>query len=77
MPTSDTTPLESFLRDWSLTFALGGGICLLLGLLVGWIIWRNARKLTENIEAENREAFADYERTSDEMSRVRAELADD
>ena len=68
------TAAERFLYDWGLTFALGGGICVFLGLLAGWIIWRNTRKLTEKVESGNREAFADYENTSDEVSKIKAEL---
>ena len=65
---------ERFLYDWGIMFALGGAVCLLIGLFVGWIIWRNTRKLTEKIESGNREAFADYETTSDEVSKIKAEL---
>lgn len=64
-----------FLLSWGLTFAILGAICALLGTVVGWIIWRNTRKVTEVIEAGNRDAFADYETMSDEVSRIRAELS--
>jgi len=77
MSSSASAPLEKFLADWSLTFLLGGGVCLLVGLVVGWIIWRNARKLTEDIETGNRDALADFERASDEVSRVKAQLSGD
>tara|TARA_R110000850_G_scaffold142269_1_gene264316 strand:- start:2145 stop:2369 length:225 start_codon:yes stop_codon:yes gene_type:complete len=70
-----TQSFENFLKDWSITLAAGGGICLLIGVVIGWIIWKNTRKFTERIEAENREAMADYERTSDEVSKIRAELS--
>lgn len=65
----------SFLADWGLTLTLSGLVCLLIGLVVGWIIWKNTRRFTETIENGNREAFAEYERTSDEMSRIKAELS--
>lgn len=68
------TAAERFLYDWGLTLALGGAICMILGLLAGWIIWRNTRRLMEKVESGNREAFADYENTSDEVSKIRAEL---
>lgn len=66
---------ENFLTDWGFTLTLSGLVCLLIGLVVGWIIWKNTRRFTETIENGNREAFADYERTSDEMSRIKAELS--
>jgi len=31
--------------------------------------------LTQRVEERNRAAFADYERTSDEISRIKSELA--
>lgn len=65
---------ERFLFDWATVFALGGGLCLLFGVVVGWIIWRKARTMAEVVESGNREAFAEYENTSDEVSRIRAEL---
>ncbi len=67
----------NFLQDWGTTFAIGGGICALIGLVIGWIIWKNTRKLTEKIESRNRDALADYEKTSDEVSKIRAELSSD
>tara|TARA_R110002096_G_scaffold45372_34_gene121968 strand:- start:2603 stop:2827 length:225 start_codon:yes stop_codon:yes gene_type:complete len=66
--------LENFVKDWSITLAMGGGICALIGLVAGWIIWKNARRFTERLEADNRDAIAEYERTSDEISKIRAEL---
>ncbi|MDF1659714.1 MAG: hypothetical protein P1U58_19015 [Verrucomicrobiales bacterium] len=66
---------ENFLTDWGLTMAISGLICALIGLVVGWIIWKNTRRFTETIENGNRDAFADYERTSDEMSKIKAELS--
>lgn len=68
------TPAERFLYDWGLTLTIGGGICLFLGLFVGWIIWRNTRSFAETVESGNREAFAEYETTSDEVSKIKAEL---
>lgn len=64
-----------FLLSWGITFAIAGAACAALGSLVGWIIWRNTRKVAEAIEAGNRDAFADYENMSDEVSRIRAELS--
>ncbi len=66
---------ESYLIDWGLTLAIGGAVCAVFGLFCGWIIWRNARRLTQRVEERNRAAFADYERTSDEISRIKSELA--
>lgn len=66
---------ESYLHDWAATLALGGAICVLLGLACGWIIWRKARRFSQTVEERNRAAFADYERTSDEVSRLKSELA--
>ena len=72
------TPIEeAFVIDWGTTFAIGGGVCALIGLVTGWIIWKNTRKLTEKIEGRNRDAMADYEKTSDEVSKIRAELTSD
>ena len=68
------TPAERFLYDWGISLAAGGAICMFLGIFAGWIIWRNTRKLTEKVESGNREAFADYETTSDEVSKIKAEL---
>jgi len=65
---------ERFLLDWALTLGLGGLLCALLGLVVGWIIWKKSRRIAEQVEAGNREGYADYERASDEVSRIRAEL---
>jgi len=72
----ETTPtLERFLIDWSVTLAIGGFACLLVGIVVGWIIWKNTRRFTVTIEDRNREALAEYERTSDEVSKIKAELS--
>lgn len=70
-----TPSAERYVMDWGLTLALAGALCALFGLLCGWIIWRNTRKLTQSIEERNRTAQADYERTSDEISRIKSELA--
>ncbi|HRQ89300.1 MAG TPA: hypothetical protein PLA50_10910 [Bacteroidia bacterium] len=64
-----------YLLDWGTTFAIGGAICLVLGCLAGWIIWRKARRLLESIEERNRTALADCERARDEISRIKSELA--
>lgn len=71
LPASDTR----FYLDWGVTLAIGGGVCVLLGFVAGWIIWKNARKLSERVESGNREALADFERTSDEVSRIKVELS--
>ncbi len=70
-----TPESTDFLMTWGLTFAIAGGVCALVGVVVGWIIWRNTRKVTEVVEAGNRDALADYETMSDEVSRIRAELS--
>ncbi len=75
MSPSLTPSAESYLLDWSITLALGGGCCLIIGIFIGWIIWNNTRKLSEHVEAKNRAAFADYEKTSDEISKIKSELA--
>lgn len=67
--------LETYLKDWSVTLAIGGAVCLMIGFFVGWIIWRKSRKFTEKVELDNREALSDYERTSEEISRIKAELS--
>jgi hypothetical protein len=64
-----------FLITSGLTFSITGGACALVGIVVGWLIWRNLRKMTEVVEAGNRDALADYEKMSDEVSRIRAELS--
>jgi len=69
------SPMETYLADWMPTLLLGGGLCLLLGLLAGWIIWRNARKFTEFVESGNRDAMAEFERASDEVSKIKAQLS--
>lgn len=66
---------ESYLLEWTLTFAIGGAVFGVLGALCGWIIWRKARRFTQQVETRNRSAFADYEKTSDEISRIKSELA--
>ena len=66
---------ENYLLDWGVTLLIGGTICLLIGCFAGWIIWKNTRKFTEKIEEGNRAAFADYEKTSDEISKIKSELA--
>lgn len=76
MPTV-STPLENYLRDWGITIAGAGLVCMLVGIFVGWIIWRNTRKFAEQVETKNRDALADYERSSDEISRVKAEISSD
>ncbi len=75
MSFSLTPSVESFLVDWSITFIIGGIVCLIGGLFIGWIIWNNTRKFLEKVEEGNRTAFADYEKTSDEISRIKSELA--
>jgi hypothetical protein len=69
-----TPSAETYLIDWGLTFALGGAFFVFFGLVSGWIIWRNARKFTQQVEERNRTAFSDYEKTSDEISRLKSEL---
>ena len=70
-------PLENYLREWGVTIAGAGFVCMILGIFAGWIIWRNTRRFAERVETKNREALADYERSSDEISRVKAEISDD
>ena len=70
-----TPESTDFLITWGLTFFIAGGVCALVGIVAGWIIWRNTRKMTEVIEAGNRVALADYEKMSDEVSRIRGELS--
>lgn len=70
-----TPSAENYLLDWGITLLIGGAVCLLFGCFVGWIIWKNTRKLTEKIEEGNRTAFADYEKTSDEISKIKSELS--
>jgi len=67
---------ETFLFDWSITFAIGGAFCLIIGFFIGWIIWKNSRTFAEQVEERNRKAFSDYEKTSDEISRIKSELSD-
>lgn len=75
MSFSLTPSVESYLIDWGITLATGGLVCLLAGLFIGWIIWKNTRKFLEKVEDGNRVAFADYEKTSDEISKIKSELA--
>lgn len=70
-----STETQDFLITWGVTFAIAGLCFALIGIVVGWIIWKNTRKVTEGIEAGNRDALADYETTSDEVSKIRAELS--
>jgi lysylphosphatidylglycerol synthetase-like protein (DUF2156 family) len=70
-----STETQDFLITWGVTFAIAGLCFALIGIVVGWIIWKNTRKVTEEIEAGNRDALADYETTSDEVSKIRAELS--
>ncbi|MDF1859744.1 MAG: hypothetical protein P1U87_05985 [Verrucomicrobiales bacterium] len=73
---SDLPPeTQDFLITWGATFAIAGLCFALIGIVAGWIIWKNTRKVTEEIEAGNRDALADYETTSDEVSKIRAELS--
>lgn len=66
---------EDFFLTWGANIAVVGGACLLLGMVAGWIIWRKTRTLTEKIESGNREALADFETSSDDVSKIRAELS--
>ena len=70
-----TPSAESYLIDWGITLAAGGAICVFFGMLCGWIIWRKSRRFAQHVEEKNRTAFADYEKTSDEISRIKSELA--
>ncbi len=73
---SQLTPAaRAFLLDWTLALAVGGILVALLGLVVGWIIWRNARRLTMLVEEGNRSALAVYEQRSEDVSRIKSELA--
>ena len=71
-----TPEFTDFLKEWGIILGIAGGICLLFGTVVGWIIWRNTRKFTEKIEKENRVALNDFERTSDEISKIKASIMD-
>ena len=71
-----TPEFTSFLKEWGITLGIAGGICLLFGAVAGWIIWKNTRKFTETLEKENRDALNDFERTSDEISKIKASLMD-
>ncbi|MDP4790959.1 MAG: hypothetical protein NWQ35_09050 [Verrucomicrobiales bacterium] len=70
-----TPSAEIYLLDWGITLLIGGVVCLLLGCFIGWIIWKNTRKFTEKIEEGNRTALADYEKTSDEISKIKSGLS--
>lgn len=70
-----TPAAERYLLDWSAALSAGGALFVLAGLLIGWIIWRNARRLALDVEEKNRTALSDYEKTSEEVSRVKSELA--
>lgn len=76
MNTTARTSVESYLIDWGVTLAIGGAVFLVIGCLIGWIIWKNSRTFAEQVEERNRKAFADYEKTSDEISRIKSELSD-
>ena len=76
MPSDITPEFTSFLKEWAMVFGIAGGVCLLLGTEVGWIIWENTCKFAEKLEEENRDALNDFERTSDEISKIRASLMD-
>ncbi|MDH4408892.1 MAG: hypothetical protein QE273_04680 [Verrucomicrobiales bacterium] len=69
-----TPAAESYLLDWGLTFAIGGALFVIIGFVSGWIIWRNARNFSQRVQERNRVAFAEYEKTSDEISRLKSEL---
>ncbi len=69
-----SSPTETFLIDWGITFAFGGAFFVLMGTVSGWIIWRNARIFSQRLQDRNRAALADYEKTSDEISRLKSEL---
>ena len=69
-----TPAAESYLLDWGLTFAIGGALFVIICFVSGWIIWRNARIFSQRVQERNRAAFADYEKTSDEISRLKSEL---
>lgn len=70
-----TPNTERFLFDGGISLTIGGLIFLLLGTFLGWIIWRNACRLAQSVEERNRAAIADFERSSDEISRIKSELA--
>ncbi len=75
-PDMNLTPAaENFLLEWGITLAIGGAVCVFLGSFIGWIIWRNGRRFSQAVEEKNRSAFAEYEKTADEISRIKSELA--
>lgn len=70
------TPIvERYLLDWGLAYLIGGGVFLCLGALLGWMLWKSAQRKTELLEERNRTAMADFERSCDEISRIKSELA--
>jgi len=71
-----TPEFTDFLKVWVIVLTVGGAFFLLLGTVVGWIIWKNTRKFTEKLEKENRIALSEFERTSDEISKIKASLSD-
>jgi hypothetical protein len=75
MNTNLRPSVESYLIDWGITLAIGGAFFLVIGCLIGWIIWKNSRTFAEQVEEGNRNAFSDYEKTSDEISRIKSELS--
>jgi ABC-type nickel/cobalt efflux system permease component RcnA len=75
MPSLLTPASEHYLIHWSVALAGAGLVLVLLGLFGGWIIWRNARRMTIDIEEKNRAALCDYEKTSEEISRIKSELS--
>lgn len=66
--------LLHYLREWAITLSAGGLVCLVLGAVVGWMIWRKTRQVAEFIESRNRDALAEYERASEDLARVRNEI---
>lgn len=64
-----------FLVDWLFAYSIAGVSFLVLGLVGGWIIWRKSRKFAESVEERTRTALSDCERTRDEISRIKSELA--
>jgi hypothetical protein len=66
--------LLHYLREWALALSAGGMVCLVLGVLAGWMIWRKTRHTAEFMESRNREALSEYERASEDLARVRNEI---
>lgn len=71
-----TTEAETFFSDFAIAFSLVGAVFVIFGSIVGYMIWKKTRRLTEEIESGNRDAMSDFERTSDEMSRIKAGIKD-